>query len=425
MKVKVYGSDLTAWVAAACLAKVGNHVLIEGPDTIPQKNLHDISVLRDEPGLLSQIELQLAEGRLKRTWSTETETGIETDIHWLALEHNELEEAKKITLSLAKSTSNNLLIVNQGNFGVGATDELQALLNNDSKQAVVYIPNNLQEGKALQEFNQPKRIIIGSENSWATTIIQALVRPFLQNTQHLLLMSRKEAEFTKLAITGMLAIRIGYINELANLADQMDVDIDTIREGMGADPRIGNHYLSPGCGFGGLSFNQNIARFSETFEKRGKDSLLKTVISENEIQKELLFKKLWQYYHCDLSGKAVTVWGASFKPGTASINNAPSLKLIDALLAQDVQVKVHDPEALDNLQDYYQDQSGISFCHDAYDAIKDTDALLLVTEWPEYWSPDYHKLLEYMQTPLIIDGRNIFDREAVEMYGFTYMGVGR
>ena len=421
MKVKVYGADLTAWVAAACLARAGNNVLIEDSDDLREENLHNISALRDEPGLLDQIKLQLQEGRLKRVWPE----GTKANIHWLALEHDEFETAKEITLHLAKSIPDNLLIINQGNFGVGATDNLQAHLDEDQNQVVAYLPNNLQEGKALQGFSQPKRITIGSENRWAITTIRALIRPFLQNIEHLLLMSRREAEFTKLAITGMLAIRIGYINELANLADQMDVDIDTIREGMGADPRIGNHYLSPGCGFGGLSFNQNIARFSETFEKRGKDSLLKTVISENETQKELLFKKLWQYYHCDLSGKAVAVWGASFKPGTASINNAPSLKLIDALLAQGVQVKVHDPEALDNLQDYYQYQSGISFCHDAYDAIKDTDALLLVTEWPEYWSPDYHKLLEYMQTPLIIDGRNIFDREAVEMYGFTYMGVGR
>ncbi|BBB25468.1 nucleotide sugar dehydrogenase [Amphritea japonica] len=421
MKVKVYGADLTAWVAAACLARAGNGVLIEGSDNLLEENLHDISALRDEPGLLDQIELQLQEGRLKRTWPK----GTEANIHWLALEHDEFETAKEITLRLAKSIPDNLLIINQGNFGVGATDKLQALLNEDLNQVVVYVPNNLQEGKALQGFSQPKRITIGSENSWAITTTRALIRPFLQNIEHLLLMSSREAEFTKLAITGMLAIRIGYINELANLADQMNVDIDTIREGMGADPRIGNHYLAPGCGFGGLSFNQNIARFSETFEKRGKDSLLKTVISENEIQKELLFKKLWQHYQCDLSGKTVAVWGASFKPGTASINNAPSLKLIDALLAQGVHVKVHDPEALANLQEHYQNEPGISFCPNAYDAIKATDALLLVTEWPEYWSPDYHQLLEDMQTPLIIDGRNIFDREAVEMYGFTYMGVGR
>ncbi|WP_428035818.1 nucleotide sugar dehydrogenase [Amphritea sp.] len=421
MKVKVYGADLTAWVAAASLARAGNDVIIEGPETQLQKPLQDISALRDEPGLLVQIQLQMDEGRLKRTGGEE----CATNIHWLALEHNEFQIAQHIIRGLGKAVPENLLIVNQCNFGVGATDQLQSLLNEDANQVVVYIPNNLQEGKALQGFSQPKRITIGSENNWAITMTRSLVRPFLQNIEHLLLMSSREAEFTKLAITGMLAIRIGYINELANLADQMDVDIDTIREGMGADPRIGNHYLSPGCGFGGQNFNQNIARFSDIFEKRGQNSLLKTVISENEIQKELLFKKLWQHYQCDLTDKTIAVWGASFKPGTASIDNAPSLKVIDALLAQGVNVRVHDPEALANLELYYDDTPGISFCNNLYDAITEADALLLITEWSEYWSPDYQKLLEGMRMPLIIDGRNIFDREALEMYGFTYMGIGR
>ncbi|WP_299200250.1 nucleotide sugar dehydrogenase [uncultured Amphritea sp.] len=421
MKVKVYGADLTAWVAAASLAKAGNDVLIEGPETQLKKPLQDISALRDEPGLLDQIQLQMEVGRLKRTGAEE----CETDIHWLALEHNEFQGAQQIIRGLEQAVPQNLLIINQCNFGVGATEQLQSILNEDANQVVVYIPNNLQEGKALQGFSQPKRITIGSDNNWAITMTRSLIRPFLQNIEHLLLMSSREAEFTKLAITGMLAIRIGYINELANLADQMDVDIDTIREGMGADPRIGSHYLAPGCGFGGQNFNQNIARFSDIFEKRGQNSLLKTVISENETQKELLFKKLWQHYQCDLTNKTIAVWGASFKPGTASIDNAPSLKIIDALLAQGVTVKVHDPEALSNLQKYYTDEPSIHFCNNPYDAITAADALLVVTEWPEYWSPDYEKLLQEMRMPLIIDGRNIFDREALEMYGFTYIGVGR
>ncbi|UTW02450.1 UDP-glucose/GDP-mannose dehydrogenase family protein [Amphritea atlantica] len=421
MKIKVYGVSLTAWVAAACLARAGNDVLIEGPDSQLEKPLEDISALRDEPGLLDQIELQLKAGRLQRT----RDKGAYAEIHWLALEHNEFDAARQIIRSLGKANPDNLLIVNQCNFGVGATDQLQDELNQDTNQVVVYIPNNLQEGKALEGFSQAKRVIIGSDNNWAITMTRSLIRPFIQNIEHLQLMTSREAEFTKFAITGMLAIRLGYINELANLADQMDVDIDTIREGMGADPRIGRHYLAPGCGFGGQNFNQYIARFSEIFENKGKDSLLKTVISENEIQKELLFKKLWQHYRCNLTGKTIGIWGASFKPGTASVDNAPSLKLIDALLAQGVQVRVHDPEALGNLKKHYRNAPLLSFCDDAYDAIKDTDALLLVTEWPEYWSPDYRKLLEAMQTPLVIDGRNIFDREALELYGFTYMGVGR
>ncbi|MDO6562850.1 nucleotide sugar dehydrogenase [Amphritea sp. 1_MG-2023] len=421
MKVKVHGANLTAWVAAACLARAGNDVCIENPEAQLDKPLQDISALRDEPGLLDQIELQMQQGRLKRNLTEDSETTI----HWLALEHNEFALAERIVQHLAKQVAEKLLIINQCNFGVGATTQLQRHLNESAKQAVVYVPNNLQEGKALQGFSQPKRITIGSDNNWAITMTRSLIRPFLQNINQLLLMTSREAEFTKLAITGMLAIRIGYINEIANLADQMGVDIDIIREGMGTDPRIGSHYLSPGCGFGGQNFNLNISQFSDIFEKRGQNSLLKTVISENEIQKELLFKKLWQHYQGDLAGKTVAIWGASFKPGTASIDNAPSVKIIDALLAQGVNVRVHDPEALNNLQRYYAEEPLISFCTAPYAAIDEADALLLVTEWPEYWSPDYLQLLESMRRPLIIDGRNIFDKEALEMYGFTYIGIGR
>lgn len=421
MKVKVYGADLTAWVTAAGLARVGNDVRIEGPDATQDKPLHKISALRNEPGLLDQIEQQMQAGRLQRM--SDADEAIH--IHWLALEYGEFNTAERIIRELASNVPEDLLIVNQCNFGIGATDKLQYLLNENHNQALVYIPNNLQEGKALQSFNQPDNITIGSTHRWAITITQALMRPFLQNITQQLLMSSREAEFTKLAVTGMLAIRLGYINELANLADQMGVDIDIIREGMGTDPRVGSHYLAPGCGFGGQNFNQNIARFSDIFAKRGQNTLLKTVVSENEIQKELLFKKLWQHYQCNLADKTIAIWGASFKPGTASIDNAPSLKIIDALLAQGAHIRVHDPEALSNLQKHYGEQPLISFCDDPYSAIQTADALLLVTEWPEYWSPDYQRLLKTMRQPLIIDGRNIFDKAALEIYGFSYIGVGR
>lgn len=421
MNVRVYGSGLTAWVAAASLAKAGNDVVIDSPTSDLQKPLLAISAIRDEPGLLTQIEIQLAEQRLSR----ENDIAAEYDVYWLALEASEQLHAQNIISKLAHTITNNLLIINQCNFGIGATDELQTQLNKDTNQIVVYVPDNLQEGQALQGFSHPKRIVLGTDSDWAVTMTRALLRPFLQNIENLQLMSAREAEFTKFAITGMLAIRLGYINELANLADQMDVDIDVIRDGMGADPRIGRHYLSPGCGFGGQNFNDYISRFSDTFQQKRNSSLLRAVIDENEIQKELLFRKLWQYYQSDLSSKAVAIWGASFKPGTASIDNAPSLKTIDALIAQGVHVNIHDPEAISNLQLHYGDQPLIHYCVTPYEAAKDCDALLLVTEWPEYWSPDYLRLVDEMRTPLIIDGRNIFDREALEMYGFSYIGVGR
>ena len=203
------------------------------------------------------------------------------------------------------------------------------------------------------------------------------------------------------------------------------MDIGIVQESMGADPRIGSHYLSSGCGFGGQNFDAYVSTFSDILQKEQRQPLLKTVVEENEVQKELLFRKLWQHYGGDLQGKRVGIWGASFKPGTARIDNAPSLKIIDALVSQGVHVQVHDPEALNNLRQHYGKHALIQYMGSPMAAAKGVDALLVVTEWPLYWSPDYSALLAAMRRPLIIDGRNIFDRATMQQFGFNYLGVGR
>lgn len=422
MKICVYGNDLTAWVAAACLAQAGNEVSIhEGTPGKALKPVETIKVISNEPGLTELVLSQLNSGRLSRQNDAQP---CSADIHWLALKPSETSLAQSILQNLQNTPQSKLLIINQSNFGVGETDKLQNLLT-DSDQAAVYIPDLIQEGNAINGFAKPKRIIIGAAQEWAITLTNALLRPFSQQTENQQVMAPKEAEFTKFAITGMLAIRLGYINELANLADQIDVDIDIIRQGMGADPRIGNYYMSPGCGFGGLNFQEYTAKFSELFEQNANPSLLSTVIRENEIQKELLFRKLWQHYNCNLKGKTITLWGASFKPETASIDNAPSIKIIQALLAQDVTVQLHDPQALENIRQHFADADKLVLCDNRYTALKNSDGLLVVTEWQEYWSPDYQLIRSQMRSPLIIDGRNIFDRELLQEQGFTYMGIGR
>ncbi|MBV1875312.1 MAG: nucleotide sugar dehydrogenase [Cycloclasticus sp.] len=420
MKINVYGSSLAAWVATACLAKVGNSVVIHEMVAGTEKELEQVSVIRDEPGLLNELQRQINEGRLLRQKQQPLSIA---DIHWLALESTEQELAERVVANLQADQSKRVLVVNQCNFSVGATSDLQSRLSEGGD--VVYIPDNLQEGIALKGFRQPKRIILGLDNDKALTKIKALLRPFSGEMEELQVMSSREAEFTKFAITGMLAIRLGYINELANLADQLGVDISVVQDGMGADPRIGRHYLSPGCGFGGQNFHAYVSKFSGIFQKERQQSLLKTVVDENEIQKELLFRKLWQYYNGDLVGKTVALWGVSFKPGSASIDNAPSLKIIDALISQGVNVRTHDPEALVNLKSHYGDEKLVSYYEDHIAMVDGVDGLLLVSEWPLYWSPDYVELFRKMREPLIIDGRNIFDKEIMELYGFDYLGVGR
>jgi len=423
MRVCVYGSTLTAWVTAACLAKVGNEVVLhEGQDTY-NKELTDIPVIRDELGLETEIFQQINEGRFERDNNAEV---CEAAIHWVALEANDQARVEHLIDVIARTEKSTILVVNQCNFEVGATAKLKhRLAENGCDAMVVYIPDNLEQGKALQLFLRPKRIILGIDNDKALSRAKALLRPFSQQLEQLQIMGTKEAEFTKFATTGMLAIRLGYINELANLADKFDVDIDVIKDGMGADHRIGNHYLSPGCGFGGQNFQTYLSMLSDIFDNKGSQSILKTVIEENEIQKEILFRKCWEHYKGDLTGKRVAIWGASFKPGTASIENAPSVKVIEALLSQGVQVNVHDPEGLHNIRSKYEKNQHLKCYGNMYDAIINCDALILVTEWPQYMSPDYNKLLGTMKTPLIIDGRNAFDKQLMIEFGFTYIGIGR
>ncbi|WP_271273503.1 nucleotide sugar dehydrogenase [Aliamphritea hakodatensis] len=424
MKITVYGKELTSWVAAACLARSGNEVTIiehAGGDNSQPPPLAAIRVLVNEPGLLELAEQQIRSGRLIRG----SQSDADTTVHWLALNADEISLAEKIVRQETREANTQRLIVNQSNFGVGATQKLQNILTRSEQHDAIYLPDLIQEGNAINDFATPKRLIIGADQEWSILQTNALLRPFSQSADNIQVMAPKEAEFTKFAITGMLAIRIGYINELANLADQINVDIDVIRQGMGADPRIGHHYMSPGCGFGGQNFQEYTRKFSELFEQKSNPSLLATVIKENEVQKELLFRKLWQHYQCDLKGKTVTLWGGSFKPETASIDNAPSLKIIEALLAQQVTVKLHDPQALQNLREHFGNTPSLRFCDNRYAALENSDALLIVTEWQEYWSPDYNLMLEKMRTPLIIDGRNIFDKEMLQNQGFTYTGIGR
>jgi len=420
MKINVYGSNLSAWVAAASLAKVGNDVAVDDMDEGALKELKDISIIRDEPGLLNELQLQMEAGRLIRRRQLST---AEAGVHWLALQSNEKEVAIKVIDKLRESQLGAPLVVNQCNFSVGATEGLQSRLGKLAD--VVYIPDNLQEGLALEGFSRPKRVVLGMDSDKALMKIRALLRPFSAELNGLQMMSSREAEFTKFAITGMLAIRLGYVNELANLADQLGVDISVVKDGMGADPRIGQHYLSPGCGFGGQNFHAYVSTFSGMFQKERQQSLLKTVVEENEVQKELLFRKLWQFYKGDVVGKVVALWGASFKPGTASIDNAPSLKIIDALVSQGVKVQVHDPEALANLKTYYANEALVTYYEDHMDVVDGADALLLVTEWSLYWSPQYENLMSRMRQPLVIDGRNVFDKEMMISHGFNYIGVGR
>lgn len=416
MKVTVWGDTLAAWVAATHLSTYGNDVIKAGSNHTPAQ-----SSVRSEPDLIRSLEAASESQHLRYA---EVSDPNNADIHWLAMEPSEHDVAVTTITKLAESDKP-LLVINQSNFGTGASDQLQALLDPAKGQHVIYVPNLLQEGSAMHQFAHSEVRILGCENESARLKFQALMRPFDRHINEIRLMTRREAEFTKFAITGMLALRLGYINEMATLADQIGVDIEVVRDGMSTDNRVGGDYLSPGCGFGGQQFTQYIEGLAGLLSESRGSTLLKTVLEENEKQKEAPFRKLWKHYNCNLMGRRIAIWGLSFKPGVASIRNAPSLRVIDALLAQGAQVRLHDPEALEEIRAIYGEHPQIHYCRSAYQAAEGTDALIMLTEWAEYWSPDYTELHKLMNAPVIVDGRNIYEPQMLAELGFTYYGIGR
>ncbi|MCP4874969.1 MAG: UDP-glucose/GDP-mannose dehydrogenase family protein [Gammaproteobacteria bacterium] len=422
MKIAIWGNELTAWATAGALAETGNDIYFVSNSQIKDPVTLMGSSIRNEPGLRDLI---CDEFEHKRIRFAQTRTALGLQVHIISMNPNEFDSAREIVEKLAGKAEGPLLIINQSHFGVGSTEQLQALLNIRKKQHVVYLAENISEGEALERIRNPKSMILGSNDYQATLEIESLFKAFSSQLENLYVMTPTEAEFTKLSIIGMLALRIGYINELANLGEQLGVDIDVIRRAMGADPRIGRHHLAPGCGFGGNTFPQTLDSLAQLLSEKNESTLMHTVLQENEKQKELPFRKLWQHYKADLHDRKIAIWGASFKPGSASLDAAPSLKVIDAIVAQQAEVRIHDPEALENVHHHYHDNPYVKIINGKYDALKNVDALLLLTEWPEYWSPDFEVMLKQMKTPVIIDGRNVYNREKIESLGFTYYAIGK
>ncbi|MEH6469918.1 MAG: nucleotide sugar dehydrogenase [Halopseudomonas sp.] len=432
MRVSVYGSGLTALVTAWALADVGNEVLVRPADEESLADLCRLELAFDEPGLTERLEKQLAVGRLQ--WAeSDSQAFCHGELHCLALEADGLSLAETLLSQLALTATTPITVINQTTFPVGTTERLQQLMrqaqaehNLNQDVACLSLPSFLQEGAAIQGFTRPSRILLGIDNGSGLELARELLRPFNRNHEQWLLMSTREAEFSKYAINGMLATKLSFMNEMANLADQLQVDIEQVRKGVGSDSRIGYDYIYPGCGFGGLSFSEDVMQLAETVESCVEDSkLLSAVLETNRQQKELLFRKLWQYWQADLGGKTVALWGAAFKPGTDRIDNAPSLELMQALWAQGVKVRLYDPKAMPRVEQRFGTRSDLRCCDDLYQALEGADALLIVTEWKEFWSPDFERVAQLMPSRLILDGRNIYDPAYMKSLSFNYIGIGR
>ncbi|AQZ95295.1 UDP-glucose dehydrogenase family protein [Halopseudomonas phragmitis] len=430
MHIDVYGDTLCAHVAAAALASSGHAVTLFVSDAQQLAALQAGHLPWREPGLMELMADQIASGRLRLGDAQQLPAAV-GQVLWLAKAPNRVEQAHALLQRLAAQVQGDWLVVNQSTFPVGSTETLQATLDQyqfaaGAHHEVISLPDLLTEGAALQGFLRAEQWLLGADSEWARRQVMELLRPFNRRRDVVQVMRPREAEFTKLAISGMLATRLSYMNDMANLADTLGVDIERVRLGMGADSRIGEAYLYPGCGFGGLKFSRDVMSLASTLEVSGMQAqLLDQVLRINERQKEVLFRKLWRHYGTHLKGRRVAIWGVAFKPETGRIDNAPSLRMLEALWAQGVQVHVHDPQALPELHSWAGERADLILHDDPYSAAEQADALVLLTEWKAYWSPDFPRLAHSMKAPLLLDGRNIWDPDFVREHGFDYYGIGR
>ncbi|NPA72789.1 MAG: UDP-glucose/GDP-mannose dehydrogenase family protein [Gammaproteobacteria bacterium] len=414
MKINVFGSSISALVCAGCLAESGNQVVLIGH--------RDNETI--EPGLVKLLDAQIDAARL----SIESQFDVEADFQILSLNANQCQEAKIICAKLAHSTNKDMCLVIRSSFTMGTIKQLSDIAKTDC----LVNPDFASEGQAIQAFTRPDRIIIGSSNPQNTRNFKRLFAPFNRNQDVIIEMSEASAELTKYATNAMLATRISLMNELAIAAEHLGADIEEVRLGLGADKRIGSSFLYAGIGFGGTHFGEDLNRIQALINATGaRESLLESVITINEQQKELLFRKLWQHFDCQIEHKTIAIWGVSYKPNSNSIEGAPSLALIKAFVNQGCQLKIFDPMLDVNFMIWMKEtlsltqQAQVEICADMYEATQQADALCVVTEWKPFWSPNLVALKENMATPILLDGRNLYDKQWIEHNGFTYFGVGR
>lgn len=419
MKIAVFGTTLHAGVMAALLAEYGNQIYWCTSVTCEE----NISVLSyQDQEVNNYLNKQRRSGFLQE--SPFSAIPLDVEVYLFCFSPTQMQLALNTVEKLSqRPIVHPRLMVNGSTFGLHGTDQLKQYLPKDEW---IYFPDVIQEGNAINSVLNVKHVIVGVESNHARDTMQELLRPFFRFSYQYLFMPILDAEFTKLSISGMLATRISYMNDLAMVAEKLGIDIANVKHGIAADTRIGAAYLSAGVGFGGENFSHDILTLSSTVSETGaKSRLLEQVWAINEQQKEILFRKLWNYYHCNLNGKTVAIWGASFKENTSSIHNSPIHILLAALWAQGVTVRLHDPQALDEIAATYGDRKDLILCTDQDEAARGAHALCLVTAWKQYWSPDFKQLQQLMQHPLILDGRNIYDPAYVKAKGFAYEGVGR
>lgn len=433
MKICIIGTGYVGLVTGTCLAEVGNEVVCIDVDGQKINQLKQGILPIYEPNLEPLVKSNYAKGRLQFSTSLAKEIN-QSEVTFLAVgtPPNEdgsadLQHVLEVAHQIAKVASKKIILGTKSTVPVGTGDKIENILKEHSKFPFIVFsnPEFLKEGNAVNDFMKPNRVIIGLDNHEIRDKLRELYAPFTRKSDRLLFMSRKTAELTKYAANAMLATRISFINEMANLCEKLGADIHDLRQGLGSDPRIGPDFLFPSMGYGGSCFPKDVKALLKTAQNVEMPlRLVKACEEVNNFQKELLFQKIVRHFGGTekLKGKKFALWGGSFKAKTDDIRESPALSLIDQLLQTGAIIAVHDPEAINNIKKIY--GAKLTYCADHYECIEGSCALIIATEWNEYRSPYYECIKEKLLEPVIFDGRNILDVHHLKKLGFQYYGIG-
>lgn len=439
MKITVVGTGYVGLVSGTCLAEVGNEVLCLDVDAAKIKVLESGDIPIHEPGLLEMVRRNVAAGRLKFT--TDVKKAVEFgDVQFIAVGtppdedgSADLQYVVAAARNIGKHMNTPKVVVDKSTVPVGTADKVKAAIAEELaardaniSYSVVSNPEFLKEGAAVEDFMRPDRIVVGAEDEAGREVMRALYAPFQRNHERLVLMDVRSAELTKYAANAMLATRISFMNEMANLAEILGADIESVRKGIGSDPRIGYDFLYPGCGYGGSCFPKDVKALIKTGAANQYDlKVLHAVEAANDTQKHVLTKKIKKHFGDDLTGKHFALWGLAFKPNTDDMREAASRVLIADLLAAGASVTAYDPVAMAEAQGIFGNAHNLAFAPSQNAALENADALVIVTEWKAFRSPDFALIKQKLKTNIIFDGRNMYDPQAVKKSGLEYQPIGR
>ncbi|WP_295718569.1 UDP-glucose/GDP-mannose dehydrogenase family protein [uncultured Halovibrio sp.] len=439
MRITIFGTGYVGLVTGACLAEVGHHVMCMDVDQAKIDRLREGIIPIYEPGLEPIVAHNTAAGRLQFT--TDVVEAVDYgELQFIAVGTPSDEDGSadlKYVLAVAGSIGEHMndykVVIDKSTVPVGTADKVREAVRGkllersaDIDFDVISNPEFLKEGAAVDDFMKPDRIIVGTDSDRPQELLRELYYPFNRNHERVIFMDVRSAELTKYAANAMLATKISFMNEVANLAERLGADIEHVRRGMGSDPRIGYHFIYPGCGYGGSCFPKDVKALAWTAREYDYEArLLDAVEAVNSAQKHVLFDKVSHYYGGDLAGKTVALWGLSFKPKTDDMREAPSRVLMEKLWAAGASVQAFDPEAMEETQRIYPDQPGLQLCGTKEQALKGADCLVICTEWKEFRSPDFAQIAAAIRSPVVFDGRNLYDEKMLGRHGLSYYAIGR